>query len=226
MTISRLHKSFDITSSPPIDTVFSRAQLLTHEWKEKRSSSRREFVLTTAALWQAAVLHAHEHSHSSEPAHVAAPYTFSFFNEEQKETLRLMMARIIPADERSPGAVGAKVDEYIDFILIHADPQVQQTWKLGLARYRAATAGKSAAEVESFLEKQALHEFGPTNEDETFFVILKAVLTEGFYTSEVGINQELGYKGMTFLMDFRGCTHSSHHVPEDWHPILRQLKEA
>ena len=85
---------------------------------------------------------------------MAAPYTFSFFNEEQKETLRLMMARIIPADERSPGAVGAKVDEYIDFILIHADPQVQQTWKLGLARYRAATAGKSAGRSR-FLSREA-----------------------------------------------------------------------
>ncbi len=183
-------------------------------------------MLATAALWQAAVLRAQEHSHSSEPAHEATPYNFVFFKEDQKETLRLLMAQLIPADERSPGAEGAKVDEYIDFVLLHADPQVQKTWSTGLARYRAATAGKSAAEVHSFLEKQALQEFAPASDDETFFVILKAVVTEGFYTSAAGINQELGYKGLTFLMDFKGCTHSSHHAPEDWHPILRQPKEA
>ncbi len=183
-------------------------------------------MLATAALWQAAVLRAHEHSHILEPAHSPEAYKFSFFDEDQKGTLRSLMARMIPADERSTGATGAKVDEYIDFILVHADPQVQKTWKQGLASYRASTGGKSAAEVDSFLEKQAAHEFAPTNDDETFFVIMKAVITEGFYTSAVGINQELGYKGMTFLMDFPGCTHSGHHAPEGWHPILQQPKEA
>ena len=197
-----------------------------HESEDGRLSSRRAFVLATAALWQAAVLRAHEHSHLLETAHSAAPYTFSFLNEDQKETLRLLMARMIPADERSAGAAGAKVDEYIDFILFHADPPIQKTWKQGLASYRAATAGKSAAEVDSFLEKHAVREFAPTNDDETFFVILKAVITEGFYTSAMGINQELGYKGMTFLMDFPGCAHSGHHAPEGWHPILRQPKET
>jgi len=199
---------------------------LTKESENIKPKSRRDFIVTVGVLWQTAVLRAYEHSHSSDSARATAPYTFAFLKKQQRETLRSLMARIIPADERSPGAVGARVDEYVDFVLLHADRDVQQTWQSGLSRYGAATAGQSAAELDSFLEKQAVHEFAPRNDDETFFVILKAVIAEGFYTSEVGINQELGYKGMTFLMDFPGCTHSSHHAPEGWHPILRQPKEA
>ncbi len=173
------------------------------------------------------MLRAQDHHHSALPIPTQAkPYTFVWLNKEQRETVRLLMSRIIPADERSPGALGAKVDEYIDFVLSHADAAVRNTWKQGLGDYRDGTEGKSDSEVDRFLENQARNEFSPTNDHETFFVILKAVVAEGFYTSEVGINQELGYKGISFLLDFPGCTHTTHRAPDNWHPILRQPKDA
>jgi len=132
------------------------------------------------------------------------------------------MSRIIPADDRSAGAVGAKVDEYIDFILSHADPALQETWRGGLDRYGRATAGLNAEEIDAFLAKHARHEFAPVDEDEQFFVLLKAAVTQGFYTSQEGIENELGYKGMSFLLDFPGCTHTAHEVPPAYKPALRQ----
>jgi hypothetical protein len=33
---------------------------------------------------------------------------------------------------------------------------------------------------------------------------------DGYYTSEIGIKQELKYKGNTYLKEFKGCTHPEH----------------
>lgn len=82
--------------------------------------SRREFLRETAALWAAAALRAHEHQHAQSPD-AKTLYKFVSLDGEERRTLRVLMDRIVPADDRSSGAVGACVDEYIDFILAHAD---------------------------------------------------------------------------------------------------------
>jgi hypothetical protein len=189
------------------------------------AQSRREFLATAAALWSAAVLRAQQHQHAH-PSNKKAPYTFGFLDANERRTLRGLMDRIVPADDRSSGAVGACVDEYVDFILVHADPPLQETWSKGLKGYGEAIAGNNLDEVDRFLEQQARNEFSPATDNEAFFVLLKAAVTEGFYTSEQGIVNELGYKGLTFALDFEGCTHSSHHVPDGWHPMLRSRKET
>jgi len=186
--------------------------------------SRRELLASAAGLWAAAVLRAQE-QHHMEAADERRPYKFAFLNAEERNTLRTFMGRLIPADDRSSGAIGAGVDEYVDFILGYADAQLQEAWRRGLKRYGEAAAGSSPNEVDRFLENQARNEFAAATDDETFFVLLKAAVTEGFYTSKEGIVNELGYKGMAFVLDFEGCTHVSHHVPEGWHSRLRARKE-
>ena len=176
--------------------------------------SRREFVSAAAALWSTAALRAQQHQHAH-PSSGKAPYKFSFFDAGERRTLRVLMDRIVPADERSSGALGACVDEYVDFILLHADAPLQETWHKGLERYGEAIAGKSLDQVDQFLEQQARNEFSPATDEEAFFVLLKAAVNEGFYTSEEGIVNELGYKGMAFALDFQGCTHASHPIPKD-----------
>jgi hypothetical protein len=178
-----------------------------------------------AALWSAAALRAqqHQHAHASDER---VPYKFSFLDADERKTFRMLMDRIVPVDDRSSGALGACVDEYVDFILVHADAPLQETWHKGLKRYGEAMAGKSPDEVDTFLEKQARNEFSPANDDEAFFILLKSAVTEGFYTSEQGITNELGYKGMTFVLDSEGCTHSVHPIPAGWHPMLRDRKET
>jgi Gluconate 2-dehydrogenase subunit 3 len=188
-----------------------------------QTSSRREFVLAAAALWHAAVLRAGEHVHASaEPG----PYTFKFLHPPEVETLRVLTARIVPSDDRSTGALGAHVDEYIDFVLYYADASLQQRWRKGLSTYREAIKNRDAAGVDHFLTEQAVREFAPVSDAEKFFVMLKSATVEGFYTSETGILHELGYKGMAFVLDFEGCTHAHHAVPSGWRPSLKQPENS
>ena len=57
-----------------------------------------------------------------------------------------------------------------------------------------------------------------------FFVLVKSAVVDAFYTSEEGINKELSYQGMKFLMNFEGCTHASHSVPESYRPLVGKAK--
>jgi hypothetical protein len=173
------------------------------------NESRRSFLMTAVALWQAASIRAQQQKQRGR-----------FLNPQQHEVLLRLMDKLIPADERSGGAVGAKVDEYIDFVLLHADPPLQAAWRNGLDSYGRAT------DLDTFLNKQARAEFSPATEDERFFVLLKAAVTEGFYTSEEGISKELGYQGMTFDMDPSGCTHADHKAPAGYKPLLRSAEKA
>jgi hypothetical protein len=188
-----------------------------------RMTSRREFVLAAAALWHAAALRAGEHVHSGSEQ---VPYTFQFLHPPEIETLRIHIARIIPSDDRSSGGIGARIDEYIDFVLAHADTFLQQQWRSGLRDYGEAIQGRDVAGIDRFLMEQAAREFAPVSDREKFFVMLKAAIVEGFYTSEQGILHELGYKGMAFVLDFEGCTHTHHSVPSGWQPSLKSPENA
>jgi hypothetical protein len=39
------------------------------------------------------------------------------------------------------------------------------------------------------------------------FKAIKNMTIDGYYTSKIGIDQELQYKGNTYLKEFKGCTH-------------------
>jgi glucoside 3-dehydrogenase (cytochrome c) hitch-hiker subunit len=43
-----------------------------------------------------------------------------------------------------------------------------------------------------------------------FFQAIKSMTITGYYTSEVGVRQELGDDGMLFFTEFKGCTHPEH----------------
>ena len=44
----------------------------------------------------------------------------------------------------------------------------------------------------------------------TFFRLLKNLTADGYYTSRVGLIDELGYKGNTALSQFPSCTVPEH----------------
>jgi hypothetical protein len=39
---------------------------------------------------------------------------------------------------------------------------------------------------------------------------MKGLTVDGYYTSEAGLKQELGWHGNTFLTEFKGCDHPEH----------------
>jgi hypothetical protein len=42
---------------------------------------------------------------------------------------------------------------------------------------------------------------------------LKAMTCAGYYSSEIGLLQEIGDDGQMFLAEFKGCTHKEHGAP-------------
>jgi hypothetical protein len=125
---------------------------------------------------------------------------------------------IIPADEHSGGARAAGVAAYIDGRLAEYDPAIperreaRERWKAGLASLDALareTAGKPFLEASpeqrvSVLERAAEREKEPQTDVERFFVELKRWTADGYYTSRIGLHDELEYKGNTLLADFVG----------------------
>ena len=149
----------------------------------------------------------------------AAPPSLKALTAEQYATVEALTEAIIPADERSPGAKQARVADYIDLLLSEADEARRAQWTEGLAALDAdATTrfGKpflklDAAQVETVLTDASKNEKAPAlskNERsalELFFVTAKQATVHGYYTSEIGIHQELRYKGNKVLLQFVGC---------------------
>jgi hypothetical protein len=50
----------------------------------------------------------------------------------------------------------------------------------------------------------AANESQPKTPDELFFVELKSRVVQAYYTSEIGIKQEMEYKGNSYLAEFVG----------------------
>jgi hypothetical protein len=131
----------------------------------------------------------------------------------QFQMLETLVEAIIPTDERSPGAKDARVVDYIDLWLSEADPQVALQWSGGLAlldsestaRFRAPFVRLDAAQVDAILADISRNELAPQTPLETFFVMAKQATVIGYYTSNIGIHNELHYKGNVFLREFVGC---------------------
>lgn len=189
------------------------------------NESRREFLIAGVALWQAASLRAQE-ARQDRPKGAHKEGGLVFLDARRRDILKRLMDRIVPADERSGGAVGAGVDEYIDFVLQQADAKFQSVWREGLDRFGEAIGSERGSKIDGFLAEQARGEFSPRTDDERFFVYLKTAVAEGFYTSQEGIEKELRYKGMSFEMDFPGCTHAEHSAPADYKPMLRAIEKV
>ena len=131
----------------------------------------------------------------------------------QFETLEAFVEAIIPTDDRSPGAKQARVADYIDLLLSEVDRELTLAWFGGLAaldaeavsRFRAPFSGLSAGHVDEILQSISRNERAPRTPLETFFVMAKQATIRGYYTSKIGIDEELRYKGNQFLKEFVGC---------------------
>jgi hypothetical protein len=141
-----------------------------------------------------------------------------FFGAPEMALLDELTELILPADEHSGGARAAGVARYIDGRLAEYAPEIpelleaRETWRAGLALIdtlsREAT-GKPfleapAEERVALLERLAANEQQPQTEGERFFKELKGWTARGYYTSRIGIHDELEYKGNTLLMEFVG----------------------
>jgi hypothetical protein len=142
----------------------------------------------------------------------AAPQ-LNVLSRSQFTTLEVLVDAIIPTDDRSPGAKQARVADYIDLLLSEGDRQLTLQWIGGLAaldaeaaaRFKAPFARLGADHVDAILQHISRNEKAPQTALDTFFVMAKQATIRGYYTSEIGIHQDLRYKGNQFLKEFVGC---------------------
>jgi hypothetical protein len=128
-------------------------------------------------------------------------------------TLDALAEAILPADERSPGARAARVAEYIDLLLSESEAEARAHWLAGLAAVNEVARARWGASFEALDTDQAgalltlwsANEQAPQTPLEIFFKQTKDATIRGYYTSEIGIHQELRYKGNTFNPEFVGC---------------------
>ncbi|PYQ08701.1 MAG: hypothetical protein DMF83_05820 [Acidobacteria bacterium] len=153
---------------------------------------------------------------ASATAPAAAASAPRFFTKEELALLDELAETIIPADGHSPGARAAKVAGYIDGRLAEAylpvEADVQQRWRDGLRRVDvlsqemngAAFLAASSEKRVAVLTRMAASEKDPQTAEEKFFRELKATTILGYYTSEIGIHQEMEYKGNTLQQEYAG----------------------
>lgn len=161
----------------------------------KTNNSRRDFLLKSMTLIPAAVIGGSGVGALTAPASaVAAPntstqndYQPTFFTPEEWAFIRAAVARLIPADERGPGALEAGVPEFIDrqmntpyatgsiwYMQGPFNPDVpkemgyqlplvpKQIYNLGISdadAYSKKTAGKPFAELDGAQQDAMLQKF-------------------------------------------------------------------
>jgi hypothetical protein len=148
-------------------------------------------------------------------AHPASGYALRTLNPHQNATVVLMSEIIIPETD-TPGAKGARVNEFIDVVLTEwATEEDRNHFLEGLAgvdKQSNELYGKDfveASPVQQLTLMRAMDEavgMGPgrtarhgntvperdTQLRGSFFTVFKGVTLHGYYTSEVGFSRELG----------------------------------
>ena len=151
------------------------------------------------------------------------PWRPRFFTADESATIEELAELIIPETD-TPGARAANVHQYIDWIVSRAEedgdndaalPAVMRDGLAWLDRRSAALYGRpfiaaGGAEQTALLERLAAD---PTVEEAVgvaFFREARRLTIHGYYRSEIGMREELGYDGKRYLTEFEGCTHDEH----------------
>jgi Gluconate 2-dehydrogenase subunit 3 len=168
-----------------------------------------KFVALTALSKQLNALPctAMSHMEATQAAPTATAYTLQFFSEEDNRFLDQLMDMIIPADDHSPGAHEAQTNLFADLMVATSQDAVKKQWQDGIRLIREQANRSSLAEA---LHNAAVNEENPTTDLERFFVLLKQMTVNGYYTSSTGIHKEMEYVGNTYLVAFPQCTHPEH----------------
>jgi len=136
-----------------------------------------------------------------------------FFTKEEFALVDELTELIIPADDHSPGARAAMVADYIDFSLSESvDEPPKVLWRDGLKLidqisqemngkpFLSSTPDQKIA----LLTRISKNEAKPATPEEHFFRELKSRTAYAYYTSKIGIHNEMEYKGNVSLKEFAG----------------------
>ncbi len=151
----------------------------------------------------------------------AAPFTPKALTPAQLETVATLAELIIPTTD-TPGARAALVDRFVDNILANTQPADKERFLTGLSWMdtrstalfgKAFTAATSAQQTELLTKLAAAS--GHAAEDRPgvpFFTAIKGMTISGYYSTRIGLEQELGDNGQLMSAVFEGCTHKEHQI--------------
>ena len=178
----------------------------------------------TAPLWSQrltdlALAHADPHTRQAASASAAAAWTPRLLDAHQNATVTAISELIIPQTD-TPGAKAARVNEFIDLVLFEAGPAERREFLRGLAWMDARSRELFGADFVSATPDQQtalltiLSSRANTSAGDQlgrdFFDSIKSLTVTGYYTTEIGLRQELGEDGGLFLADYPGCQHPEH----------------
>ena len=183
---------------------------------------RRQWLKTSAGILGASILPlppapaelAQAHTAPAQPAKGAESQAGRFFSPSQHALIEELSETIIPADSQSGGAKAANVADYIEQVVRETPDDSQKVlWREGLRlidlmsqHYNGHTFVDASPD-----ERIALLTVLSDNERMTdvpevrFFRELKRLTVRGYYTSKIGIHDDLEYKGNRILMEYVGC---------------------
>jgi len=186
---------------------------------------RRQWLKTSATMLGASVLPVTAGTAGAEPQPQSTPKApprhanetrsaSRFFTPEQHALVDELTETIIPEDSHSGGAKAARVTDFIDRTLRESQDEGQKrTWKEGLPLIDSMSRhynGKSYVDASpeeriAVLTVLSEHEHMTDLPEVKFFKDLKHMTVIGYYTSKVGIHDDLHYKGNRVLQEFLGC---------------------
>lgn len=143
----------------------------------------------------------------------AEPGAPLFFRKDEFALLDALTDLMIPSDDHSPGAHEAGVAPFIDRRVAEAFlAEDKESWRKGLAAMNELSQAAcecpflsaSKAQQAEMLSKLAEKEKDAKTEPEKFFTQLKETTAFAYYSSSIGIHQEVNYKGNVLLEQFVG----------------------
>jgi hypothetical protein len=185
---------------------------------------RREWLKTSAAALGASLLPLPampaetpqaETAPAAPQAKPAEPKSAArFFTPTQHALVDELSETIIRADSHSGGAKAAKVADYIEQVLRESfDDSRKALWHEGLrlidvmSQHYHGMAFVNASPEERIAVLTVLSDNDHMTDlpEVRFFIELKRLTVHGYYTSKIGIHDELEYKGNRILQEYLGC---------------------
>src|SRR5581483_7492215 len=162
---------------------------------------RRQWLKASASMLGASLIPASAVAEiaQQQPAHPAASERAAlksarFFTPAQHTLVEELTETILPADNHSGGAKAAKVADYIEATLRESTDEAKKAlWREGLRL------------IDSMSQHYNGKSFAEASPEVRFFHELKGMTVFGYYTSKIGIHDDLEYKGNRILQEYVGC---------------------
>lgn len=144
--------------------------------------------------------------------HAAETSPLLFLNSGQHQLVAALVEMILPADNHSPGAREAGVSRYIDLVLANSGASAQDSWKQEMEAFEvfARQHGETPfLDATPAARSEILNLLASKPEQDTpagrFFARTRQMTIFGYYSSKIGLLNELEYQGNQVMAGFPGC---------------------